>query len=626
MHDDFENPEDLEPDYADEYDDLPQQTTDIEDNLPGSTRAGLAIGGLLLIIGAIFVNKYVAILSFAVAFVVAAAIPLIVVELRRARMHRLAATGLLFGIAVIVAQLLLFAVYPAWQGKLATYAVNLVSIGEMVMEKVSPDEGGSAPTTGNDKVDETLRGARDTTNALRRDTVETWEKHRRSIAQKIHDVTEVPFMRRLMLAFQFALFLLALCAIQYCFPEPEPVAPSNDPNAPPPRGHLRRAICSACVVRITKGLIIGTVVAIGYGVGGINTWLFIAGIAMFLAIVSSSAPAVATVLALLMVPLAGSWQWAIGAVIVTLIFLIAAERRLHWYLVVMPGIKGGRLPPAFYPRQQRTVTKVKTGRSGGSMLIGLFSFLLHVAILSALAGVIYIGYQGFTDSAEREELMREARGHHLNKNYTQSIAGYQAVRDQYPNYRGAIRGLAQSHAMNDNIPKAMEYAEEFAKWQAPPKPAPADFVNFTRYHIGQLMGHSEKPEFQRHLVHQEILSAAVNTGQEIFQVTERLLELDPNNVRAHAALATAAVKNEDWEAAEDWAKKGIEVDPRYPGLHAALAHALYKRGDLDGTIDAASKELEIDPENGLIEALRNRAQGDQAAPPPEPEPEPEPNE
>jgi predicted PurR-regulated permease PerM len=621
MNDD-EFPEELESTAPDEYGEAPYEyedppLVDAEDNVPGSIRAGLAAIGLLLIVGAIFVNRSVAILSLAVAFVVAAAIPLLVVELRRARMHRLAATGLLFGIAVIVAQLLLFALYPAWQGKLAGYAINLVTLGEKVMEKVNPSEGGTAPTFGNEVVDETLRDARESANAMRRQTVDTFEKHRRVIAQRVHDATEIAFTRRLMLAFQFALFLAGLCAIQYCFPEPEPVAPSADPNAPAPRGHLRRALCSACVVRITKGFIIGAVAAIGYGVGGINTWLFIAGVAMFLAIISSAAPAVATVMALIMVPLASSWQWALGAVAVTCLLLVAAEKRLHWYLVVMPGIKGGRLPAAFYKRQ-RPVATVRRSSSPGRMLMGIFSLCLHVAILGALALAVYVGYQGASASADRTRALAEARSQQRAKNYSQAIEAYEAILADQPNSRAAIRGLAQSYASNGNLTQALKYADQFAEWQPAPVPSTADPIAFLRYKIGDLMGWIEKPGLSKHLAHQEILSVAERSGEGLFQITERLLELDPKNLRAHAALASAAVENDDWEAAEEWARKGIAIDATYPGLHAALARALYHKDDLEGTIEAASHELEIDPENGLIEALRNRAQGELVAPPPDP--------
>lgn len=592
-----------------------ERIVDAEDNLPGSIRTGLAIIGLLLIVGAVFVNRGVAVLSFIVAFIVAAAIPLLVVELRRARMHRLAATGILFGIAIILSQLLLFAVYPAWQGKLAAYAGNIVTLAQNVMKKVNSGDSGATPSFGNQVVDETLQDARETAEQLKRRTTAAVENSSRTFAQKVHDATEVVFFDRLMLALQFGLFLAGLCAIQYCFPEPEPVAANQDPQAPAPRGFWRRKMCAFCVVRVAKGLIIGVVAAIGFCVGGIKAWLFIAGLAMIIAVISAFAPQVAIILAALMIPLAGSWQWALGAVVVTAIFLFAAEKRLHWYLVVMPGVKGGRLPPAFYKRP-RAVTTVRQGRSPFRFLFSALELCFSLALIGALAGTIYIGYQGATTAAGRDKSLSDARSLHRAKNYRDSIAGYEAVLTQYPNNRGAIRGLAQSHAMNGNLSKAVDYAEDFATWQAPPPPATSDPVNFLRYKMGSALGWIEKPEYQRGLAYQEILSVAERDGEQILQITDRLLKIDSRNLRAHAARAAAAVKNDDWEFAEEWAKKGIEIDASYPGLHASLAQALYAQEDVEGSIDAATAELEIDPDNGYIEALRNRAQGDLAGPDP----------
>ncbi|MFT5130324.1 MAG: putative PurR-regulated permease PerM [Rhodothermales bacterium] len=595
-----------------------EYVSDAEDNLPGSIRSGLAAIGLLLIVGAIFVNRGAAILSFVVAFVVAAAIPLLVVELRRARMHRLAATGMLLGIAVIVAQLLLFALYPAWQGKLATYSGNLVTLAKTVMDKINTTgESGGNTTFDNHTVDETLRDARETATKVKRKTTGFVEDNSRDFVQRVHNATEIVFFDRLLLALQFSLFLVGLCAIQYCFPEPEPVAANADPQAPAPRGYWRRKVCAFCLVRTAKGLIIAAVTAIGLCVGGINTWFFIAGLAMVIAIISSFAPPVAIVLAIVMIPLAASWQWALGAVIVTALLLVAAEKRLHWYLVVMPGIQGGHLPPAFYKKPKRAVTTIRQGRSPGRLLFGALELCFSLALIAVLAGTVYIGYQGATAAAERDKALVDARNQHRDKDYAKSIAAYEAVRVQHPNNRAAILGLAQSHAMKGNMSKGLEYAEDFATWQPSPAPDTSDPVNFLRHKMGSALGWIELPQYQRGLAYEQLLSVAERSGEHILQITERLLRLDERNLRAHSARASAAVENSDWESAADWARKGIEIDDAYPGFHGFLARALYAQDDLEGCVNAADLEIKIDPENGIIEALRNRAQGELAAPPAE---------
>ncbi|MCP3964332.1 MAG: sulfatase-like hydrolase/transferase [bacterium] len=84
---------------------------------------------------------------------------------------------------------------------------------------------------------------------------------------------------------------------------------------------------------------------------------------------------------------------------------------------------------------------------------------------------------------------------------------------------------------------------------------------------------------------------------------ERVLALDPDNVKAHEQHSLVGLRRGRWAAARDRARRALALDDQLPLAWNNLGVALYQLADVDGALDAWGRAVELDP--GLWDALYN---------------------
>jgi adenylate cyclase len=88
----------------------------------------------------------------------------------------------------------------------------------------------------------------------------------------------------------------------------------------------------------------------------------------------------------------------------------------------------------------------------------------------------------------------------------------------------------------------------------------------------------------------------------------KALELDPEEERAHQAVAILALWHKDYEAAERAARRSLELAPNYSGGLMALGQVLDFSGRYEEAIEVFEQALRIDPGYDIILHFIGRAQ------------------
>jgi Flp pilus assembly protein TadD len=96
----------------------------------------------------------------------------------------------------------------------------------------------------------------------------------------------------------------------------------------------------------------------------------------------------------------------------------------------------------------------------------------------------------------------------------------------------------------------------------------------------------------------------IEKGQmaEAVQEWRKVVQLDPDDAKAHFDLAVALTGSDQEREAVDEYRKACDLDPHQAGWFAHLAASLSQTGDLDGAVVNFRKSLALDPSNAGVEA------------------------
>jgi len=94
------------------------------------------------------------------------------------------------------------------------------------------------------------------------------------------------------------------------------------------------------------------------------------------------------------------------------------------------------------------------------------------------------------------------------------------------------------------------------------------------------------------------------------ELLDQALQIDPRNVPAWTARATAVRKLGDYQRAIHDATRAIEIDPKFAGAYCQRAFA-YQQSELDNRVERsfadANKAIQLDPTSSLSFILRGNA-------------------
>ncbi len=82
---------------------------------------------------------------------------------------------------------------------------------------------------------------------------------------------------------------------------------------------------------------------------------------------------------------------------------------------------------------------------------------------------------------------------------------------------------------------------------------------------------------------------------EALEIFNRVLEIEPNHVKALEARAAIYMQKGDLETAKKDIEHAIEVEPENPRLYYRLGQIYYRKKDLDTALELFTKAIDLDP-------------------------------
>ncbi len=79
------------------------------------------------------------------------------------------------------------------------------------------------------------------------------------------------------------------------------------------------------------------------------------------------------------------------------------------------------------------------------------------------------------------------------------------------------------------------------------------------------------------------------------EIFNKVLELDPNHVKALEARAVIYMQKEEMELAENYLQKAISIEPENARLYFRLGQVYYRKKDLDKALELFTKAIDLEP-------------------------------
>ena len=548
----------------------------------------LFIAGLVLTVVAVLMGLYSAIICCLAVGLIAIATPCVARVFQNLRVPPLVAHACVLVVAIAVALALLLA-YPSWQRQAVMFVVHAGELGDRVLgatESVDADLSGADHSAEFDQASETLSA------------------HVSGIRERVDSFTRAGFGARFVFFLQFVAMLAGVLFMQLAIVSRLPAralpvgeSPPMAAERPQSLGHRLRI---ASLTRLIKALIIALLAGVGFAIAGLDTWFFIFGCVLVVALFTRLGPYVALILALLAVPTAASWSWSGAVALVTVIAMFAAEKRLHWYLVLVPAIRAGGLPREMYvgSRERR-----RRGIGFGWIFMFLKLLITAVVISALIYGGLFIANQLMSET-EQDQLLNHAETI-WRENPGAAVEDYEQLLALNPGNRKALMGLVRCHVGQEDFVAADARAEDVGQW--PPTPStPGSLREALDAKILLIYNKVTPPpvhdpvEGYRYVL--EALDGRPEAG-EFVAAAEKLAALEPESPQANRFAAQGNFMAENHDAAVTWATKGLTIDDRYPGLHAVLAKVHSQRGETAAARTACEAELAIDPDNAEMSVL-----------------------
>ncbi|MFM1549306.1 MAG: hypothetical protein ACKJSG_07925 [Lentisphaeria bacterium] len=548
----------------------------------------LFISGLVLTVVAVLMGLYSAIICCLAVGLIAIATPCVARVFQNLRVPPLVAHACVLIVAVAVALTFLLA-YPAWQRQAVMFVVHAGELGDRVLgatESVDADLSGADHSAEFDQASETLSA------------------HVSGIRERVDSFTRAGFGARFVFFLQFVAMLAGVLFMQLAIVSRLPAralpvgdSPPMAAERPQSLGHRLRI---ASLTRLIKALIIALLAGVGFAIAGLDTWFFIFGCVLVVALFTRLGPYVALILALLAVPTVASWSWSGAVALVTVIAMFAAEKRLHWYLVLVPAIRAGGLPREMYvgSRERR-----RRGIGFGWIFMFLKLLITAVVISALIYGGLFIANQLMSET-EQDQLLNHAETI-WRENPGAAVEDYEQLLALNPGNRKALMGLVRCHVGQEDFVAADARAEDVGQW--PPTPStPGSLREALDAKILLIYNKVTPPpvhdpaEGYRYVL--EALDGRPEAG-EFVAAAEKLAALEPESPQANWFAAQGNFMAENHDAAVTWATKGLTIDDRYPGLHAVLAKVHSQRGETAAARTACEAELAIDPDNAEMSVL-----------------------
>lgn len=92
-------------------------------------------------------------------------------------------------------------------------------------------------------------------------------------------------------------------------------------------------------------------------------------------------------------------------------------------------------------------------------------------------------------------------------------------------------------------------------------------------------------------------NGGIADSNELVNITERAIELNPNSAGAHASMALIFNHRKQLVPAITWAKKAISIDAKYPRAYNTLGIIYFNQGKDNDAIAQFRQALQVDPAN-----------------------------
>ena len=102
----------------------------------------------------------------------------------------------------------------------------------------------------------------------------------------------------------------------------------------------------------------------------------------------------------------------------------------------------------------------------------------------------------------------------------------------------------------------------------------------------------DEPVWMNNLAHSYLRQGETEKARDIYR---RVLDLSPDNARAHYGLGTAQQLLMEWDAAEDSYRRAVALQPDAPDYHCGLARFLREMKALDESVEEYNRVLVLDP-------------------------------
>lgn len=521
-----------------------------------STHWGVIAGAVVLLVLGLLVNRWWALPSFLIALIIAGSSGPFVTRLTP-RMGRLSAGASCFLAVFCCVTALTFLVYPAWHSNAVVYVEQLAysgsqafraaeSTAELVTREDQPTEGG---------LDDRFKG-------MLEDGGNTYERMMQGLPERFRTAALVSTIQRLVLLGQFTLFLAGL-QILFLFSQRPAVQKDDGEQTSKPGLGSMEMLSLYCLVRGLKGLALCTIAALGVFLGGVQSWLFLAGVLMLVGAVSGAGPIAFALLVVPAVAATPDWMLAGGAALGTLLLLLATEYKLYPYVVAWPVARWANLPrQAFEGLYRRKSAEGHAGSAAGGTLqtaialvqISLSGLILVLMVLALLAGVIMA-----RAAWDVQEGMRAIEIAMAQDDYAAAVSGSDRILEKYPSYRPALVVATESRALAGQTQDARVAADQFAAWRPPaidPVSQPTRWLKVLALRLQA--PHSAK--FDRTFAYKRLLRLVMEQPVERLAVAARILEHDAEFQPALLVMAEAVYQAGRYEEAVAWATKGLEAN------------------------------------------------------------------
>ena len=351
------------------------------------------------------------------------------------------------------------------------------------------------------------------------------------------------------------------------------------------------------LVRLVKALLIGFLTAIGLQLAGITAWWFIAGCVAVVALICNLSPLLAAFLGALMLLAAPNSTRGIVGLALTTIVLVLAERRLHWYLYLMPMAKRYKLPPEMLGQK-------RAGASG--RLVAMLPSLMSILVVVAIGYVVYEFIQVQHAGVKRAEQMRVARQHLANANIEEAVASYQGLLEKNPDDQEAALGLLRAYLEADKSAEAMEQADRIAKWQPAVISSPLARL---RVYMADLMEQRSPRSVDKLKGYKEILQDIENENKSELQrqLGDKILAAKPKSPWGYYAKAQASYHEGDYTDSLTEAERGLEQNSEMLRLLLVKARSHNELKQYDECVEVCDQILGIDPELSEARSLKRLA-------------------